>query len=77
MDYYRAEATRQARQSPLYFDLPLSLSKSASVFHAFFGGTPAWPAKPETNPVRTTLGWISDAAAVTGPSARVSPSVVL
>src|SRR6202035_5289188 len=29
----RLEATRQARQSPLYFDLTLSLSKSISIFH--------------------------------------------
>ena len=28
----RTEATRQARQSPLYFDLTLSLSKSVSIF---------------------------------------------
>jgi AAA domain/TrwC relaxase len=33
----RAEATRQARQSPLYFDLTLSLSKSISIFHASLG----------------------------------------
>ena len=31
------EATRQARQSPLFFDLTLSLSKSVSVFHASLG----------------------------------------
>jgi hypothetical protein len=30
----RLEATRQARQSPLFFDLTLSLSKSISIFHA-------------------------------------------
>jgi hypothetical protein len=33
----RIEATRQARQSPLYFDLTLSLSKSVSIFHASLG----------------------------------------
>ena len=33
----RTEATRQARQSPLYFDLTLSLSKSISIFHASLG----------------------------------------
>jgi TrwC relaxase len=33
----RIEATRQARQSPLYFDLTLSLSKSISIFHASLG----------------------------------------
>jgi hypothetical protein len=33
----RLEATRQARQSPLFFDLTLSLSKSISIFHASFG----------------------------------------
>jgi conjugative relaxase-like TrwC/TraI family protein len=33
----RVEATRQARQSPLYFDLTLSLSKSISIFHASLG----------------------------------------
>jgi hypothetical protein len=33
----RIEATRQARQGPLYFDLTLSLSKSISIFHASLG----------------------------------------
>jgi conjugative relaxase-like TrwC/TraI family protein len=33
----RAEAARQVRQSPLYFDLTLSLSKSISIFHASLG----------------------------------------
>ena len=33
----RIEATRQARQSPLFFDLTLSLSKSISIFHASLG----------------------------------------
>ena len=33
----RLEATRQVRQSPLYFDLTLSLSKSISIFHASLG----------------------------------------
>jgi conjugative relaxase-like TrwC/TraI family protein len=33
----RIEATRQARQTPLYFDLTLSLSKSISIFHASLG----------------------------------------
>jgi TrwC relaxase len=33
----RIDATRQARQSPLYFDLTLSLSKSTSIFHASLG----------------------------------------
>jgi hypothetical protein len=33
----RLEATRQARQSPLFFDLTLSLSKSISIFHASLG----------------------------------------
>jgi len=33
----RLEATRQARQGPLYFDLTLSLSKSVSIFHASLG----------------------------------------
>jgi conjugative relaxase-like TrwC/TraI family protein len=31
------EATRQARQSPLFFDLTLSFSKSISIFHASLG----------------------------------------
>jgi hypothetical protein len=31
------EATRQARKSPLFFDLTLSLSKSISIFHASLG----------------------------------------
>jgi conjugative relaxase-like TrwC/TraI family protein len=33
----RIEAVRKARQSPLFFDLTLSLSKSISVFHASLG----------------------------------------
>src|SRR5690242_442938 len=33
----RIEATRQARQSPLFFDLTVSLSKSISIFHASLG----------------------------------------
>jgi conjugative relaxase-like TrwC/TraI family protein len=33
----RIEATRQARQSPLYFDLTISFSKSISIFHASLG----------------------------------------
>jgi conjugative relaxase-like TrwC/TraI family protein len=33
----RIEAQRQARQSPLYFDLTMSPSKSISVFHASLG----------------------------------------
>ena len=34
----RIEATRQARQSPLFFDLTISLSKSISIFHASLVG---------------------------------------
>ena len=33
----RAEAAGRARQSPLFFDLTLSLSKSISIFHASLG----------------------------------------
>ena len=33
----RTEAVRRARQSPLFFDLTLSLSKSISIFHASLG----------------------------------------
>ena len=33
----RVQATRQTRQSPLFFDLTLSLSKSVSIFHASLG----------------------------------------
>ena len=33
----RIEASKQARQSPLFFDLTLSLSKSISLFHASLG----------------------------------------
>jgi conjugative relaxase-like TrwC/TraI family protein len=33
----RARASREARQSPLFFDLTLSLSKSISIFHASLG----------------------------------------
>ena len=35
----RIEAARQARQSPLFFDLTMSLSKSISIFHASLGET--------------------------------------
>ena len=33
----RIEATKQTRQTPLFFDLTLSLSKSISIFHASLG----------------------------------------
>ena len=33
----RVQASREARQSPLFFDLTLSLSKSISIFHASLG----------------------------------------
>jgi conjugative relaxase-like TrwC/TraI family protein len=33
----RIETTRQTRQSPLFFDLTISLSKSISIFHASLG----------------------------------------
>ena len=33
----RIEATKRARQSPLFFDLTISLSKSISIFHASLG----------------------------------------
>jgi conjugative relaxase-like TrwC/TraI family protein len=33
----RIEAARQARQSPLFFDLTISMSKSISIFHASLG----------------------------------------
>ena len=33
----RIDATKQARQSPLFFDLTISLSKSISIFHASLG----------------------------------------
>ena len=33
----RTQATRQARQGPLFFDLTLSFSKSISIFHASLG----------------------------------------
>jgi conjugative relaxase-like TrwC/TraI family protein len=33
----RTEAARKARQSPLFFDLTISLSKSMSIFHASLG----------------------------------------
>jgi conjugative relaxase-like TrwC/TraI family protein len=33
----RVQASRQTRQSPLFFDLTLSLSKSVSIFHASLG----------------------------------------
>jgi conjugative relaxase-like TrwC/TraI family protein len=34
---FRLEATRRTRQSPLFFDLTLSVSKSISIFHASLG----------------------------------------
>ena len=33
----RTEAVKKARQSPLFFDLTISLSKSISIFHASLG----------------------------------------
>jgi hypothetical protein len=33
----RIQATRQARPSPVFFDLTISLSKSISMFHASLG----------------------------------------
>ena len=33
----RTEAVKKARQSPLFFDLTMSLSKSISIFHASLG----------------------------------------
>ena len=33
----RIQATRRARQGPLFFDLTISLSKSISIFHASLG----------------------------------------
>jgi hypothetical protein len=54
----RIEAAKQARQSPLFFDLTLSLSKSISIFHASLGETPAWPARQATTKeMRTGLPW--------------------
>src|SRR5207302_11466634 len=40
----RTEAVRRARQSPLFFDLTISLSKSISLFHASLGEN-AWLAR--------------------------------
>jgi hypothetical protein len=42
----RIEAARQARQSPLYFDLTISLSKSISTFRASLGRTLAGQGMP-------------------------------
>jgi hypothetical protein len=42
------DATRQARQGPLFFDLRISLFKSISIFRASLGETSGWPAKPGT-----------------------------
>ena len=42
----RIEAARQARQSPLYFNLTISLSKSSSIFHASLGRTLAGQGMP-------------------------------
>jgi hypothetical protein len=39
----RLPATKQARQSPLFFDLTISLSKSISLFHASLGECPPGP----------------------------------
>ena len=33
----RTEAVKKARQSPLFFDLTISLSNPISIFHAFLG----------------------------------------
>ena len=48
------EAVRKARQSPLFFDLTLSLSKSISIFHASLGEN-ARLAPPSAHRYRSTL----------------------
>ena len=50
----RTEAVRKARQSPLFFDLTLSLSKSISIFHASLGENAAWPARSATRKATRT-----------------------
>ena len=44
----RIEATRQARQSPLFFDLTILLSNPISIFHASPGRTPVSLTGPAT-----------------------------
>jgi hypothetical protein len=54
----RLDAARQARQSPLFFDLTVSLSKSISIFRAPWARTSGWPARPGTWRGRGTgPGW--------------------
>ncbi len=48
------EATRQARQSPLFFDLTLSQKSRSRSSTPPLARTPAWPARPETARGRST-----------------------
>ena len=54
----RIEATRQARQSPLFFDLTVSLSSRSRSSTPPWTRTPAWPARPATKTaIRTRRPW--------------------
>ena len=54
----RLDATRRARQSPLFFDLTISLSNPFRSSTLPSGRTSGWPAKPETKRGRSTgPGW--------------------
>ena len=50
----RIEATRQARQSPLFFDLTISLPSRSRSSTPRSVRTPAWPARPATSRVTGT-----------------------
>ena len=52
----RIEATRQARQSPLFFDLTISLSKSISIFHASLGENARLARQAGDQTARTSTG---------------------
>ena len=52
----RTEAVKKARQSPLFFDLTLSLSKSISIFHASLGRERP-PGPPGRRPATATQYW--------------------
>ena len=54
----RTEAVQKARQSPLFFDLTLSLSKSISIFHASLGENARLARQAgDTKAMRTGPAW--------------------
>ena len=54
----RTQATRQARQGPLFFDLTCRCPRASRSSTPRWGRTPAWPARPGTTmAMRTGLAW--------------------